>query len=131
MLAFGLSFPVLFVIALIPGANNPQHAQTLSMIFAFTWYGLWFAVQAFTKPVYGIALTLFYFDQRIRNEGFDIEWMMRKAGMVPNALPQPEAVPWLPRVPEVSITAQANEAASGSAIAPQLRPELPKGGDSA
>ncbi len=46
----------------------------------FTWYGLWFAVQALTKPVYGIAL-IFYFDKRIRKEGFDIEWMMQPAGM--------------------------------------------------
>jgi hypothetical protein len=32
--------------------------------------------------VYGIALMLFYYDQRIRQEAFDIEWMMLKAGLV-------------------------------------------------
>ena len=33
-------------------------------------------------PIYPIALTLFYYDQRIRQEGFDIEWMMERAGMI-------------------------------------------------
>ena len=27
------------------------------------------------------AVTVFYYDQRVRKEGFDIEWMMRKAGL--------------------------------------------------
>jgi hypothetical protein len=57
-------------------------------------------VRALTKPVYGIALTLFYFDQRIRKEGFDIEWMMQKAGMV-QASPAALMVPTSPElVPE-------------------------------
>jgi len=33
-------------------------------------------------PVLPIAITLLYYDQRIRLEGFDIEWMMQQAGMV-------------------------------------------------
>jgi hypothetical protein len=37
-------------------------------------------------PIYSIGLTLFYYDQRIRQEGFDIEWMMQAAGLSP----QPE-----------------------------------------
>jgi hypothetical protein len=102
LLALALSFPVLLLLALIPGANNPQHAQMVGTIFVFIWYGLWFAVQAFTKPVYGIALTVFYFDQRIRTEGFDIEWLMQRAGMAPQVAPfsmepetdlQPSALP--------------------------------------
>jgi hypothetical protein len=32
-------------------------------------------------PIGATALTLFYYDQRVRNEGYDIEWMMRAAGM--------------------------------------------------
>ena len=50
------------------------------MIVIFSYYGSAFAVQALTKPVYGIALVLFYYDQRIRQEGFDIEWMMQRGG---------------------------------------------------
>ena len=34
-------------------------------------------------PIYSIGLTLFYYDQRIRKEGYDIEWMMQAAGLLP------------------------------------------------
>ena len=40
-----------------------------------------FTVQTLLAPVSWIALVLFYFDQRIRKEGFDIEWMMEQAGL--------------------------------------------------
>jgi hypothetical protein len=33
------------------------------------------------SPILPIALTLFYYDQRIRHEGYDIERMMETAGM--------------------------------------------------
>jgi hypothetical protein len=69
-------------VALIPALNSPQNAQAMGMAVLFLIYGSSFAVQAFTKPVYSIALMLFYYDQRIRNEGFDIEWMMERAGLV-------------------------------------------------
>jgi hypothetical protein len=105
LLALGFLVPMGILLAMIPGINDPQHAQTLGMVLMFTWYGLLFLVQALTKPVYGIALTLFYFDQRIRMEGFDIEWMMQQAGMIV-ALPTTlEAVPPTapdPLVPGVS-----------------------------
>ena len=32
-------------------------------------------------PIYPIVMTLFYYDQRIRKEGYDIERMMEIAGM--------------------------------------------------
>lgn len=38
-------------------------------------------IATLTAPVYPIALTVFYYDQRIRKEGFDIEHMMIAAGM--------------------------------------------------
>ena len=34
-------------------------------------------------PVPWIALVLFYNDQRVRKEGYDIEWMMQQAGLTP------------------------------------------------
>jgi hypothetical protein len=68
-------------IALIPGMNSPQRAQAMGMAMVFLLYGSSFAVQALTKPVYAIALMLFYYDQRIRKEGYDIEWMMERAGL--------------------------------------------------
>jgi hypothetical protein len=59
-------------------------------------YGAGFAIQAVTRPIYGIALTLFYYDQRIRQEGFDIEWLMHRAGLVAPMLHVPVTQPWLP-----------------------------------
>jgi hypothetical protein len=38
-----------------------------------------FLSSALIKPVYSIGLTLFYYDARIRKEGFDVEWMLDHA----------------------------------------------------
>ena len=40
-----------------------------------------FAVNTLIGPIYSTGLTLFYYDQRVRKEGFDLEWMMRSAGL--------------------------------------------------
>jgi hypothetical protein len=42
-----------------------------------------FATDTLIGPIYSIGLTLFYYDQRIRKEGYDIEWMMQAAGLLP------------------------------------------------
>jgi len=81
ILAWVVVFPAMIVLALVPGLQGQAHARLLGLITTFCLYGAMFAVRALTKPVYGIGLTLFYFDQRIRKEGFDIEWMMQQAGM--------------------------------------------------
>lgn len=88
-----LTLPVMVVLSLIPQLSTPQHQQTMGALFLFLMYGASFASQAFTQPVSGIALMLFYYDQRIRKEAFDIEWMMREAGM---EAPPAAAEPWLP-----------------------------------
>jgi uncharacterized membrane protein len=44
-----------------------------------------FVVNTLIGPVYSTGLTLFYYDQRVRKEGFDIEWMMRSAGLIQQA----------------------------------------------
>ncbi|MGD0631034.1 MAG: hypothetical protein ABR987_17030 [Terracidiphilus sp.] len=74
--------PVTIVIAIVVGSGNPQRAEAVGTLAGFAIYGVSFAVQALTRPVYGIALVLFYYDQRIRQEAFDIEWMMLQAGLV-------------------------------------------------
>ncbi len=109
ILVLGMSIPLFITLALIPGMNNPEHAARVGQIFGFIWYGLSFAVQAFTRPVYGIALTLFYFDQRIRAEGFDIEWNMREAGMLTEVAPEPEASTWRAPIAHVSATLAASQ----------------------
>ncbi|HEY1904317.1 MAG TPA: hypothetical protein VGG56_17945 [Terracidiphilus sp.] len=40
-----------------------------------------FFTNSFIGPMYATGLTLFYFDQRVRKEGYDIEMMMEAAGM--------------------------------------------------
>jgi hypothetical protein len=40
-----------------------------------------FFTNSFLGPIYATGITLFYYDQRVRKEGFDIEWMMQAAGL--------------------------------------------------
>jgi len=44
-----------------------------------------FIVNTLIGPIYSTGLTLFYYDQRVRKEGFDIEWMMQAAGLTTQA----------------------------------------------
>lgn len=41
-----------------------------------------FLTDTFVQPIYATGFTLFYYDQRVRKEGYDIERMMQTAGMV-------------------------------------------------
>ncbi len=82
ILSMGITVPLTIVMSLLPGASDPRHASTAGVVMIFVVYGAAFAIQAVTRPILGIALTLFYYDQRIRQEGFDIEWMMERAGMI-------------------------------------------------
>lgn len=45
-----------------------------------------FFTNTFIGPIGATGITLFYYDQRVRKEGFDIEWMMQAAGLVPPPL---------------------------------------------
>ena len=40
-----------------------------------------FLTNTFVPPIYATGFTLFYYDQRVRKEGYDIERMMHAAGM--------------------------------------------------
>jgi hypothetical protein len=51
-----------------------------------------FCTTTFLGPIGAAGLTLFYFDQRVRKEGFDIEWMMQAAGLEPAAADSLRAV---------------------------------------
>lgn len=53
-----------------------------------------FFTNTFVGPIYATGFTLFYYDQRIRKEGYDIEWMMRAAGLTepaPAMIAEPES----------------------------------------
>ena len=108
LLSMGVTIPLAILTVLIPGINSPPHAQILGVLMLLIVYGAAFAVQSLVKPIYGIALVLFYYDQRIRLEGFDIEWMMQQAGMLqPPPAPEPEPAPWLPVAPREEPAAEA------------------------
>jgi predicted membrane protein len=53
--------------------------DTAAMIMIYA--GL-LTAKTMVKPIYVIALTFLYFDLRIRKEGYDIEKMMEKAGLI-------------------------------------------------
>jgi hypothetical protein len=90
VLSMGVTIPLMVLLALIPYMRSANTESTGMMIFLFfAIYGPSFAVQALIKPIYSIGLVLFYYDQRIRKEGYDIEWMMQAAGLTQPAAAAP------------------------------------------
>lgn len=69
-----------WMVILIYGAW-PASRHVLRTIYPPGTFGVQAILAMIFRPLYAIAGTLFYYDQRIRREGFDIEWMMRSAGM--------------------------------------------------
>jgi hypothetical protein len=66
-----------FILPVIPFVLKAGNAVPIGMnIYTF---GMGFISHVLTLPIYGIGLTLFYFDARIRKEGFDVEWMLDRA----------------------------------------------------
>ena len=120
LLSLTVMVPLTIVMALIPALQGAKHAQTAAALTVLAGYGMGIAAQALTKPVYTIAFVLFYFDQRIRNEGFDIEWMMMRAGLVVPAPPQPELQPWIAAQPVAgsAVATAAQDAASAESVLP-------------
>lgn len=74
-------FPLLILAIKNPGQPLTIGMQALQQVLSFV-------ANTLIGPIYTIGLALFYYDQRIRKEGFDIEWMMKAAGMT--ALPATE-----------------------------------------
>jgi len=67
-----------------PGQLPGPGISAISQVIAFF-------TNSFLGPIWAAGITLLYFDQRVRKEGFDIEWMMQAAGMTApatQALPQ-------------------------------------------
>ena len=50
-----------------------------------------FVTNTFIGPIYATGFTLFYYDQRVRKEGYDIEWMMQAAGLTQPPNPDPDS----------------------------------------
>jgi uncharacterized membrane protein len=66
-----------------PGQLPGPGIQALSQVIAFF-------TNTFLGPILAMGVTLFYYDQRVRKEGYDIEWMMQAAGLTP---PEPSTEP--------------------------------------
>ncbi len=64
-----------------PGHVLPAGMQALQQVIAFF-------TNTLLGPIWATGIALFYFDQRVRKEGYDIEWMMQAAGLTP---PEPAA----------------------------------------
>jgi hypothetical protein len=47
-----------------------------------------FFTNTFLGPIWAAGITLFYYDQRVRKEGYDIEWMLQAAGLTGPATQQ-------------------------------------------
>jgi len=73
----GVTQAAFFVMAIRHGQLSAG-AQVLQQLVAFV-------TDTFLGPIYATGLTLFYYDQRVRKEGYDIEWMMQAAGLVEDA----------------------------------------------
>jgi hypothetical protein len=52
-----------------------------------------FFTNTFIGPIGGTGVALFYYDQRVRKEGYDIEWMMQAAGLMPPTTAASEGPP--------------------------------------
>jgi hypothetical protein len=120
---------VFFIVAAFTAAR--RHA-TVPVWMQIAQQVVGFFTNSFIGPMYATGLTLFYYDQRVRKEGFDIEWMMEAAGM--NA-PAPVA-----EAPPASVLPESNMAEPSSPLVddpgettqafpprPEERPAAPSG----
>jgi hypothetical protein len=112
----GLMTQIFVVIAAFkhPGQLPGPGVQALSQVIAFF-------TNTFLGPIYAMGVTLFYYDQRIRKEGFDIEWMMQAAGLTPpeRTAETPAPVePWLALDAHSELAPEAQQTHSDDAGSP-------------
>ena len=74
--ALGMVFTVPVAIVTMFGA---RHGQAGLMSAQMIGLGLVFVSNTLLSPLAAIGLCLFYFDERVRREGFDIEFLMQRA----------------------------------------------------
>lgn len=85
------AIPFLIIVAMISTEGNGAMNSTALVVAEIMRIVVDFTAQALLAPISWIALVLFYYDQRIRKEGFDIEWMMEQAGLAKAAPAAPAA----------------------------------------
>jgi len=85
------AIPFMIILGVIAVSGNEAAHATALVVAEIVRVVVDFALQVLLTPFSWIALVLFYYDQRIRKEGFDIEWMMEQAGLVPPVPATPPA----------------------------------------
>jgi hypothetical protein len=93
LLVVGTVWMIVLMAFMIPGfallAKNSGHMALGTTIYTL---GVSFLCNTLMKPAYGIGLTLFYYDERIRKEGYDVEWMLEHSTQ-PGTVVPPELFP--------------------------------------
>jgi hypothetical protein len=90
-MGLGLITQLFFIVATFRHHGElPAAIRVLQQLVAF-------CTNTFVGPIYATGFTLFYYDQRVRKEGYDIEWMMRSAGLGGSAIVDPASnLPLMP-----------------------------------
>ncbi len=80
LLVVGVAWFIVFLAVMMPVfvlvAKHPGHVPIGATIYTLA---VTFVCGSLLQPIYGIGLTLFYYDARIRKEGYDVEWMLEHA----------------------------------------------------
>jgi len=69
-----------------------NHGQVTPLVSSISQVVAFFT-NTFIGPIGGTGVALFYYDQRVRKEGYDIEWMMQAAGLMPPTTAASEGPP--------------------------------------
>jgi hypothetical protein len=102
---------IFIAMAIMTSIGHSKGTTTALVVVQILNFASNLTIQTLIAPVSVIALVLFYYDQRVRTEGYDIELMMQQAGLTslpvatkPSTEPEPPAVaPTIP-VPENPLT---------------------------
>lgn len=98
LLVFALYFVISMVVdiflligmAIFTSIGHPKGTSTALVVVQILNFASSLTIQTLIAPVSVIALVLFYYDQRVRTEGYDIELMMEQAGLTaPSVEPAP------------------------------------------
>jgi hypothetical protein len=94
LLVFAIKFGIGLLLSLPVMVFTVQHlGQPLPLFWMVVSQIGGFLVNLFIGPIWATGLTLFYYDQRVRKEGFDIVWMMQAAGLEAPAAESAAAAP--------------------------------------
>lgn len=100
-----VDFFALIGIAIAAAVGASKFGTAVSVVGLILSFLARLAMQSLIEPIPAIALVLFYFDQRVRKEGYDIELMMEQAGLTsPPVTQAPPATPEFTPIPESPLT---------------------------